>query len=192
MRASPPKLASPSALALATAVLVACGSHHPQPTTPIGGLPGASTAAAAASATSAGADLATQTKEDDTRRSAVNIDPAIVQACGLPSDAAHFDFDSSRIRTEDDRTLAAVATCFESGPLKGRHLRLVGHADPRGDSEYNMVLGQARADSVAMFVVSKGLPRAQTESTSRGAMDAVGTDEAGWARDRRVDLLLGP
>jgi peptidoglycan-associated lipoprotein len=172
--------------------IAACGSHHPEASRPIGGLPGASTAAAAATATNAGGELATQTKDADTRRSAVNIDPAIVQACGLPSDAAHFDFDSSRIRTEDDRTLAAVATCFESGPLKGRQLRLVGHADPRGDAEYNMVLGQARADSVAMYVMSKGLPQAQTTSTSRGAMDAIGTDEAGWSRDRRVDLVLGP
>jgi outer membrane protein OmpA-like peptidoglycan-associated protein len=53
------------------------------------------------------------------------------------------------------------------------------------------VLGQARADSVARYVQSKGLSAAQTATTSRGAMDATGTDAAGWARDRRVDLVLG-
>lgn len=177
---------------LSAALVAACGSDKPKAQSPNAEVPGTTMATSPTSATTAGSDLAAASKTDDPARSAVNIDPAIVQACGLPSDAAHFAFDSSRVRTEDDRTLAAVARCFESGPLKGRQLRLVGHADPRGDAEYNVVLGQARADSVALYVISKGLPRAQTASTSRGAMDAIGTDEASWARDRRVDLILGP
>jgi outer membrane protein OmpA-like peptidoglycan-associated protein len=82
-------------------------------------------------------------------------------------------------------------TCFTSGPLKGRTLKLVGHADPRGDSDYNMTLGQSRADSVAGYMRSKGMDKAKTESTSRGAMDATGSDDPSWARDRRVDLMLG-
>ena len=86
--------------------------------------------------------------------------------------------------------LDQVATCFSSGPLKGRQLKLVGHADPRGSSDYNMTLGQSRADSVAGYVVGKGLDKSKTESTSRGAMDATGDNEPTWAKDRRVDVLL--
>jgi hypothetical protein len=40
-------------------------------------------------------------------------------------------------------------------------------------------------------MVGHGLDKSKTESTSRGAMDATGTDEPSWARDRRVDLMLG-
>ena len=54
-----------------------------------------------------------------------------------------------------------------------------------------MTLGQSRADSVAKYIVGKGLDKAKTESTSRGAMDATGDNEPTWARDRRVDVMLG-
>ena len=87
--------------------------------------------------------------------------------------------------------LEQVATCFMTGPLKGRLLKLVGHADPRGGSDYNVTLGQSRADSVGQYLIGKGMDKAKTESTSRGAMDATGTDEPSWARDRRVDVMLG-
>jgi peptidoglycan-associated lipoprotein len=69
-------------------------------------------------------------------------------------------------------------------------MNLVGHADPRGEEEYNMVLGGRRADNVQHFLVSVGLPTGQAMTTSRGEMDATGTDEAGWAKDRRVDVVL--
>jgi peptidoglycan-associated lipoprotein len=70
-------------------------------------------------------------------------------------------------------------------------MNLVGRADPRGTPEYNMTLGQHRADAVVKRLASKGVAKSMMESTSRGAMDAVGTDEPSWARDRRVDILLG-
>jgi peptidoglycan-associated lipoprotein len=69
-------------------------------------------------------------------------------------------------------------------------MRLVGHADPRGEPEYNMVLGGRRSDNVKSYLVRKGLPDAQAETTSRGEMDAVGTDDTTWAEDRRVDIAL--
>jgi peptidoglycan-associated lipoprotein len=174
-------------LFLAFGLLVtACGSDKPKPETAA-----KANAAEALDSNTTVANDARNAKGDDPGKAAVNIDPAIQKACGISADAAHFDFDSSRVRADDDRTLQAVAVCFASGPLKGRRLNLVGHADPRGDSEYNVVLGQARADAVMRHVQAKGLGASQTSSTSRGAMDATGTDDAGWARDRRVDLMLG-
>lgn len=86
--------------------------------------------------------------------------------------------------------LNEVAVCFTTGPMKGRTLKLVGHADPRGPSGYNLTLGQARADSVQKYLTDKGGDPSKVESTSRGAMDATGTNEAGWTHNRRVDLML--
>jgi peptidoglycan-associated lipoprotein len=121
----------------------------------------------------------------------IHIDDAILKACGIEAPKAYFSFDSANIKPDDAKPLDAVATCFSTGPLKGKLLKLVGHADPRGDGDYNFALGQARADAISKYLASKGLDKAQMSSTSRGAMDAVGTDEPSWAKDRRVDLLLG-
>jgi len=49
----------------------------------------------------------------------------------------------------------------------------------------------SRADAVGGFLRSKGMDNAKIATTSRGELDATGSDEAGWARDRRVDLMLG-
>jgi peptidoglycan-associated lipoprotein len=70
-------------------------------------------------------------------------------------------------------------------------MRLIGHADPRGPTDYNMTLGQRRADAVEGYIDRKGVQASRVATTSRGAMDATGQDEAGWARDRRVDVQLG-
>ena len=128
---------------------------------------------------------------DSPTASAVRISDEIVKACGINEPDAYFAFDSANIRPDDSKVLQQVVTCFTGGPLKGRTLKLVGHADPRGDSDYNMTLGQSRADSVAGFMRAKGMDKGKTESTSRGAMDATGSDDPSWARDRRVDLMLG-
>jgi peptidoglycan-associated lipoprotein len=122
--------------------------------------------------------------------SAVHISEEIAKTCGIGEPDAYFAFDSANVRPDDKRVLDLVITCFSTGPLKGRTLRLVGHADPRGESGYNMTLGQSRADAVSHYIVDRGLDRSKAESTSRGAMDAVGSDEPTWAHDRRVDLLL--
>jgi peptidoglycan-associated lipoprotein len=119
----------------------------------------------------------------------VHIDDRIVKACGnMP--VAHFAFDSVAIQIEAAAALDALAHCFTKGALAGRHMTLIGHTDPRGETEYNLGLGQRRAGSVAEYLHGHGLGRAQLATTSRGEFDATGTDEQGWARDRKVDVLL--
>ena len=81
-----------------------------------------------------------------------------------------------------------MANCFETGPLKGRKMDLVGHCDPRGADDYNMALGGRRADNVQKIIVSLGLSSSNVSTSSRGKMDATGTDEASWAKDRKVDV----
>lgn len=127
---------------------------------------------------------------DDGSRSAVNISEDIRRACGINEAEAKFDFDSARIRQGDAPVLDKLVSCFTTGALAGRSMRLVGHADPRGDEEYNLVLGGRRSDSVKRYMVNAGLKDSQAQTTSRGEMDAEGTDETSWARDRRVDVVL--
>jgi peptidoglycan-associated lipoprotein len=86
--------------------------------------------------------------------------------------------------------LQQIATCVTTGPLKGRALQLVGRADARGEAEYNMGLGEHRADAVRKYLGALGVPQTQLTETSRGKLDATGTDEAGYQRDRRVDVAL--
>jgi peptidoglycan-associated lipoprotein len=114
----------------------------------------------------------------------------IQRACDLSDTETYFSFDSQRIRDTEDRALKKIAGCFTRGPLAGRKLRLVGHADPRGDAEYNMVLGGQRADAVAAALIERNVGTSQISTASRGELDATGTSESSWTRDRRVDVEL--
>lgn len=121
----------------------------------------------------------------------INISDEIRKACGISETEAHFAYDSANVRPQDRAILKKLADCFMTGPLKGREMRLVGHADPRGDDDYNMALGGRRSDSIKQAIVSEGMTASKVATTSRGEMDASGTDEASWSQDRRVDITLG-
>ncbi|MFO0589388.1 MAG: OmpA family protein [Polyangiaceae bacterium] len=167
--------------------LVACASHTRRPDVPESGdtygTTGTSSSMNDRSAPQGRGDTASATT------GSIHIDPRIVQACGdLPD--PHFSFDSAAIKDQAADRLQIVARCFISGPLKGRGVKLVGRADARGSDEHNMALGHDRAASVRMFLESMGVPANNITTTSRGEIDATGTDEEGWARDRRVDVFL--
>jgi peptidoglycan-associated lipoprotein len=120
------------------------------------------------------------------------VSDEIARACNIhidnPADAPKFDFDSSDLSTQDRDVLNQVAKCAIEGPLKGMSLKLVGRADPRGEEEYNMVLGGSRAASVRMYLSRLGVDGSRLVTTSRGKLDANGTSEDGWRLDRRVDI----
>lgn len=159
-------------LLCATVLVGACKKKEEDTTAPVAAEP-----AAAAAATEESADQA-----------GVVVDDAVVKLCDLPE--ARFDFDSAKLSPSAVAMLDALATCFISGPGKDKNMRLVGHADPRGTEDYNMGLGQRRAGSVSSYLVKKGLPEDRSETSSRGELDATGSEEEGWAKDRRVDILL--
>ena len=121
--------------------------------------------------------------------SSVHIDDRIIQACGdLPT--AHFAFDSANVLPDSASTLDALARCFVSGPLRGKGMKLVGHTDPRGETEYNLALGHQRAYSVLDILAQRGIELSRMTTSSKGEFDAVGSDDAGWARDRKVEIVL--
>jgi peptidoglycan-associated lipoprotein len=127
-------------------------------------------------------------------RANVNLSEDLIALCkiqfGDAQRAPKFDYDEAALLPEDRDVLEQVAKCVTTGPLKGRRLALVGRADPRGEVEYNMVLGDHRADSVRDYLAKLGVSMGSMEQTSRGELDADGTDEDGWRRDRRVDVNL--
>ncbi len=119
----------------------------------------------------------------------VHIDDKIIAACGdIP--LAHFAFDSARIQADAAGALDALSRCFTTGKLAGRSMRLIGHTDGRGEVEYNLGLGARRAGSVWSYLGGHGVGKGHMATSSRGELDATGTDEEGWARDRKVDVML--
>lgn len=158
-----------------TSLIAACASDKPAPST-ASNPPPASTQKRAV--------------DSDEHTATIAVAEDIRKACGLAYTEARFSYNSAKLRGSDTTQLQKLADCFTSGPLRGRKMNLVGHADPRGEAEYNMALGGRRADSVEQSLKAHGLPESQVATTSRGALDATGKDEQGWAWDRRVDVTL--
>ena len=126
----------------------------------------------------------------------LSVSNAIAKACGIAARAdgkavaPSFEYDSAALAEEDRSLLAQVAKCLTEGALRGRSVQLIGRADQRGEPEYNMTLGGSRADTVHRYMIDLGVGRERMKATSRGEMDATGTNEKGWAHDRRVDVEL--
>ena len=171
-------------LFLSTAVVAGCGSDNTPP-------PKAPTGAAVTTTATPAPPPPPEKAGDVPTQSNINISDEIRKACGITDAEAYFSYDSANVRPQDKTVLKKLADCFSTGPLKGRELRLVGHADPRGEEEYNMVLGGRRADNVKSAIAAEGLSSDKIATTSRGKLDATGTDDASWAKDRRVDVMLG-
>jgi peptidoglycan-associated lipoprotein len=124
----------------------------------------------------------------------VYVSDDLAKQCTLHMDnvqqAPKFDYDAASLEPADRDVLQAIAQCVTRGPLKGRRLELTGRADPRGTEEYNMGLGSRRAGTVRDFLQHLGVNNGQLAQTTRGALDANGTDDNGWKQDRRVDITL--
>ncbi len=134
-----------------------------------------------------------QLEQDQQVSPSLSISGDILAACGIKAVASanpKFDTDKDELTAEDRTVLDQVATCLTSGPLKGKAVSLIGRADPRGTEEYNMGLGSRRAQSVMDYLGRLGVGAPQLAVSTRGALDATGTDESGWAQDRRVDVQL--
>ncbi|MEZ4398915.1 MAG: OmpA family protein [Kofleriaceae bacterium] len=123
----------------------------------------------------------------------LSVSQDILGACGITSTTSlppEFAYDKTELTAEDRAVLEKVATCLTTGPLQGRGLEMVGRADPRGTEEYNLGLGARRATTVSDYLARLGVKEPQLTSTTRGDLDATGTDDASWSKDRRVDLTL--
>ena len=99
-----------------------------------------------------------------------------------------FDFDSFDIKTEVSAVLEGHARWLLANP--GARWVVEGHADDRGGAEYNLALGQKRAQAVVKALQLLGVPEAQLEAVSFGDTRPLsdGRDEAAWAQNRRAEL----
>lgn len=100
----------------------------------------------------------------------------------------YFDYDSAAIRSEFRAVLDAHATFTKANPKA--KLNLQGHADERGSRDYNVALGQRRAESVNKAMGLLGVNNGQMEAVSFGEEKPAveGHDEAAWSKNRRVEL----
>lgn len=123
---------------------------------------------------------------DGTGAGAYGYDAATLQE-RIDSKTVYFEFDSSNIRSEDLPVLDEHASRLASS---GDRVRIEGHCDERGTREYNLALGESRANTVRRYLMSRGVSSSQIEVVSYGEerpADA-GHNETAWARNRRAFL----
>lgn len=107
----------------------------------------------------------------------------VVTACTL--DPIYFQYDSASVEASARDQLSAAAACIKEKALNAVHI--TGLTDPRGTEEYNLALGDRRANSARKYLESLGV-QAKVTHSSMGEEYAGGEDESGWAKDRRVEL----
>jgi peptidoglycan-associated lipoprotein len=101
-------------------------------------------------------------------------------------DAVYFGFDSPQLSPETEAKLTAAAECIKS---QGKQVILEAHADPRGTEEYNILLTDRRGQSVKTFLEALGVSQDSMQVISKGSLEASGSDEASWQKDRRVQFI---
>jgi peptidoglycan-associated lipoprotein len=177
-----------AALAIAAATLAGCASKVPLDTkppvenrsgatvAPAAAGTGGGTGAPAAQSTVTTVDLARQTAEEANRAGRVIF----------------FDFDSFVVRDQFRPIVDAHAKALNANPQ--RRLSIEGHTDERGSREYNLALGQRRAEAVARSLTLLGAKESQIEAVSFGEERpaAQGSNEEAWAQNRRAELNVKP
>lgn len=190
------RLALPTLIATA-AVLAACSSpvklDDPKPATPAPVTqagPGSSSTTPAPAQTQATPQSRVATVDLERQRreaEAAAASQAAAAMANLPR-VLYFDFDSFLLRAEDKPVLEGYAKALVA--QRDRKLSLQGHADERGGREYNLALGQKRAEAVARAMELLGVQAGQVEAVSFGEerpADPART-EAAWAKNRRVEI----
>ncbi|MEQ1515707.1 MAG: peptidoglycan-associated lipoprotein Pal [Usitatibacteraceae bacterium] len=101
----------------------------------------------------------------------------------------YFDYNTDAVRPEFASVIQAHASFLAQN--RNRKVRLEGHADERGSREYNMALGQRRANAVrqASAILGVANDRMETISFGEDKPRANGHDEASWAQNRRVEIV---
>ena len=100
-----------------------------------------------------------------------------------------FDYDKYAIRTADAPTVQNNQSFLAQHP--NIKVLVEGHCDERGTTEYNLGLGDRRANAVKKFLQSLGVDEKRLETLSKGSTDAKQSGgEAEWSKDRRVDFII--
>ena len=104
---------------------------------------------------------------------------------GCSLDPIYFDFNENVLSTEATAAIDHDVECLKKSPGA---ITLTGRTDPRGTEEYNLALSDRRTQSVRDRLQKLGASATSVKLVPKGELEAVGTDESGWAKDRRVDF----
>ena len=176
----------------ATLILSACGGGDPPPP-PMPGGPTQAEIDARNDSIAAARDAEQariEAERDAQRREQDRMNRARDEARETLEAVVQFDYDESDITTAGERLLRAKLPILRSSPTV--RLRLEGHADERGSTEYNLALGSRRAESVRDFLSGFGISADRFTTTSFGEeRPAVNrSDESAWAQNRRVEFVI--
>jgi peptidoglycan-associated lipoprotein len=119
----------------------------------------------------------------------VAVDPLRDPANILSKRSVFFDYDSNVVKEEFRPIVAAHARYLQQNGA--RRITIQGHTDERGSREYNLALGQRRADAVRQMMLVLGASAGQIETVSFGKEKprALGSNEQAWAENRRADIV---
>ena len=124
-----------------------------------------------------------------TGTSARGVDPFNDPNSPLYKKSVFFDFDSFNVKPEFQPVVEAHGKYLAS--TKNRRIVVEGHTDERGGREYNLALGQKRAEAVKQRLMLLGAADSQIETVSFGKEKprALGSNEEAWAQNRRADIV---
>jgi peptidoglycan-associated lipoprotein len=125
-------------------------------------------------------------REEEARREAAAREAALKAAKLEP---VYFDFDQWSIREDQKEVMVKNSEWLKAN--SNVKVRLEGHCDERGTAEYNLALGQKRAEATKAFLEGLGIPGQRMATVSYGEERPLdpGHNEAAWAKNRRVDIL---
>lgn len=147
------------------------------------------TSAEDAAAAEEAARAARMEEQERLRRQREQEEQQRIEQAALDTTVFYFDFDVAEFQPSDRETLQYHARDLANNSDK--RIRLEGHADERGTREYNLALGERRANNIRDFLIVNGASRSQIETVSYGEeRPAVrGQTEEAYAQNRRVEIV---
>lgn len=121
---------------------------------------------------------------------AADLAERVAAALATLEEAVFFDYDVSEVRADQQALLRQKVDILRASPEV--QLRIEGHADERGSTEYNMALGNRRASAVRDYLTGFGLSESRFAIVSFGEQRPreSGSNEAAWAQNRRGEFIL--
>jgi peptidoglycan-associated lipoprotein len=180
------RIISIALLVAGTALLAGCPKKHTVVEPPVAGAQVPGTAGAAGE----GASTSTSPLGSDANNATRGLGAEGTGA--LARKVIYFDFDKSEIKPEYADIVTTAAHNLTGNPTM--KLKLEGNTDERGTREYNIGLGERRAQAVRRALMLQGVAESQVSTVSYGAeRPAVeGDDEAAWSKNRRVEVVYLP
>jgi peptidoglycan-associated lipoprotein len=187
------KLRHAAPLLLVPLALAGCRKKprsNPEPYTTTSTTSGSDADRARADSIAAANEAAARADRDRLDRERRDREAAVSVARDALTDIVFFQYDSDEITGDAERKLQRKASVLQSNP--GVRLRVEGHCDQRGSTEYNLALGQRRAEAVRAYLVNLGIDGSRLSTLSYGEERPLeeGEDEDALARNRRAEFSV--